>query len=128
MKAKNYFDSLRVECENVYKYQTDRVDAGTKLSLAIAYAGLGDKEKALNQISKLDINEIVYTAIDVAYFYELLGDNENAIRVLEKTVSEQKGPLPGILKLHPKLDPIRNDPRFKKIIAVAEERIRRSEQ
>ena len=66
--------------------------------------------------------------MDVAYFYELLGDNENAIRVLEKTVSKQKGPLPGILKLHPKLDPIRKDPRFKKIIAAAEERIRKSEQ
>jgi serine/threonine protein kinase len=125
-KARIYFDSLRVECENVYKYQTERVDIGVKLSLAIAYAGLGEKEKALNQISKLESSEIVFTAIDVAYFYELLGDIENAIRVLEKTVSEQKGPLPGILKLHPKLDPIRNDPRFKKIIAAAEERIMRS--
>jgi len=125
--ARIYYDSLRVECENVYKYQTDRVDAGTKISLAIAYAGLGEKEKALNQISKLDSSEIVGTAVDVAYFYELLGDNEKAIRVLEKTVSKQKGPLPGILKLYPKLDPIRNDPRFKKIVALTEERIRKSE-
>ena len=126
--AKIYYDSLRVECENVYKYQTERVDIGVKLSLAIAYAGLGEKEKALNQISKLDSSEIAYAASNVAYFYELLGDNENAIRVLEKTVSEHKGPLPGILKLHPKLDPIRNDPRFKKIVALAEERIKKSEQ
>ena len=126
--AKIYFDSLRVECENIYKYQTDRVDLGVKLSLAIAYAGLGYKEKALNQISKLDSSEIVGDAVGVAYFYELLGDNENAIRVLEKTVSEQNGPLPGILKLHPKLDPIRSDPRFKKIIAAAEERIRKSDK
>jgi tetratricopeptide (TPR) repeat protein len=124
--AKIYYDSLRVECENVYKYQTERVDLGVELSLAIAYAGLGDKEKALNQISKFDSSEIVDNAVDVAYFYELLGDNEKAIRVLEKTVSEQLGPLPGILQLHPRLDPIRNDPRFKKIIAVAEERIMRS--
>jgi non-specific serine/threonine protein kinase len=126
-KAKIYFDSLRVECENVYKYQTERVDLGVKLSLAIAYAGLGDEEKALNQISKLDSSENVITAIDVVYFYELLGDNEKAIRVLEKTVSEQKGPLPGILKLHPKFDTIRSDPRFKKIITAAEERIRKSD-
>ncbi len=47
-------------------------------------------------------------------------------RVLEKSVSEQNGPFPGILKLNPKLDPIRSDPRFKKIIAAAEERIKRS--
>jgi tetratricopeptide (TPR) repeat protein len=128
-KAKIYFDSLRIECYNIYKYQTDRVDLGTKSSLAIAYAGLGQKDKALNQISKLDSSEIVIMAESVAYFYELLGDNESAIRVLEKTVSEQDGPLPGILKLHPKLAPIRNDPRFKKIIAaLAEERIRKSEQ
>ena len=47
---------------------------------------------------------------------------------LEKTVSDKLGPLPGILKLNTKLDPIRNDPRFKKIIAVAEERIRISDK
>ena len=82
--AKIYYDSLRVECENVYKYQTDQVDLGVKLSLGIAYAGLGEKEKALNQISKIDSSEIVYSAVNIAYFYELLGDNESAIRVSRK--------------------------------------------
>ena len=126
-EAKVYFDSLRIECLNFFKDNPDVNDGQRTMNLALAYAGLGEKEKALNQISKLDSSEIVYTAVDVAYFYELLGDNENAIRVLEKTVSEQKGPHPGYLKLHPKFDPIRNDPRFKKIIAAAEERIKRSD-
>ncbi len=71
-KARIYFDSLRVECENVYKYQTDRVDAGTKLSLAIAYAGLGNKEKALNQISKLDSSETVNFAKTLYIFMNCL--------------------------------------------------------
>jgi len=127
-ESKNLFDSLRTECYNIYKYQTERVDLGTKLILAIAYAGLGEKDKALNQISKLDSTEIVLTAVEVAYFMNFLVIMKRQSGYLRKPFQKQLGPLPGILKLHPRLDPIRNDPRFKKIIATAEERIRNNDK
>jgi len=60
--------------------------------------------------------------------YILLGDNESAIKRLEKGVNERGYPRFGELKLDSMYDPLRRDPRFKKIIAAAEERIKRSER
>jgi serine/threonine protein kinase len=127
-EARIYFDSLRIQCLKELKYQPVKDYLGTIGWLAIAYAGLGEKIDALNELSKLDSSYKVYASIDIAYLYLLLGDNESAIRLLEENASKPRGPLPGVLKLNPKLDPLRSDPRFEKIIAAAEERIRKIEK
>jgi eukaryotic-like serine/threonine-protein kinase len=129
-EAQIYFDSLRIECLNFFKNSPNAI--GSKidiLNLALAYAGLGDKAKALNEIAKLDSSYIFsYAALPLSFIYILFKDKERAIQLLEKSVSLPNGPQPGILKLNPNLDPIRNDPRFKKIIAAAEERIKKAQQ
>ncbi|MCK7523652.1 MAG: hypothetical protein MZV64_41440 [Ignavibacteriales bacterium] len=55
----------------------------------------------------------------------MLGDNNNAIRSLEESIAKSAGPTYGWLKLNPLLDPLRSDPRFQKIVATAEARIKR---
>jgi len=125
-EAKVYFDSLRIESLNYFKEHPNSYRIEQSFDLAIAYAGLGDKIKALNEFAKLDSSLLHWRSIGVANFYILLGDNENAIQFLEESVTIIHGPFPGILKLSPNLDPLRTDPRFKKIVAVAEERIKRS--
>jgi serine/threonine protein kinase len=127
-EARVYFDSLRIQCLKELKVQPVKNYLGSITWLAIAYAGLGEKINALNELSKLDSSYKVYASIDIAYLYLLLGDNESAIRLLEENTLKASGPLPGALKLNPKLDPLRSDPRFKKIIATAEERIKRNKK
>ena len=91
-KARIYFDSLRIQCLKELKYQPVKDYFATIASLAIAYAGLGDKINALNEIAKLDSSYKVYASIDVAYFYILLGDNESAIQSLDTNASKFAGP------------------------------------
>jgi len=127
-EAKVYFDSLRVKCLNFFKDNPNSSDGGRTLNLALAYAGLGEKEKALNEIVKIDSGYKVFAAQDVAYFYILLSDNNNAIQSLVGSISKPTGPTYGMLKLNPLLDPLRSDPRFNKIVEAAEERIRKSDK
>lgn len=128
-EAKVYFDSLRTECFNYFSNQNKPVvGRAATLNLALAYAGLGETEKALQEIAKLDSSIKIHSADNLTYVYILLGKYNQAMQILEESVSKRNGPLPGILKLSPKLDPIRSDPRFKKIIAAAEERIKKAQQ
>lgn len=127
-EAKIYFDSLRIECINFNKKHPNEFHLGQTLDLATAYAGLNNKIMALNEITKLDNSLFVISSFNIAYIYILLGDNEIAIQSLEKSASNPRGPLPGQLKLNAKLDPLRSDQRFKKIIAMAEERIKKAQQ
>ncbi len=128
-ETKAYFDSLRIECFDFFKNHSTEDGPMHRICLAIAYAGLGDKLKALNEIVKVDSNFQENAFTDVTYFYILLGDKENAIKILERVATKPLSLMvPGRIKLDPRLDPLRSNPRFKKIIAVAEERIRKNEQ
>jgi adenylate cyclase len=50
------------------------------------------------------------------------GDRDAAIRMLESSISRVKGSI-GLAESDPDLDSIRDDPRFRKIIADAKERL-----
>ena len=132
-EAKLYFDSLRTVCLKQLE-SLPKVDiypsyiVYQKMMLAVAYAGLGNTEKAFEQISKFDNIELLNNGLRVAYCYILLDENVKAINFLEESVTKTSSILPGVLKLSPLFDPLRGDPRFKRIIAVAEERLKRSEK
>src|SRR4029077_9034584 len=96
--------------------------------LGLAYAGLGEaaaaiaegqKAIALNPSSK-DQFEGPRTEEEMAEIYALLGDADGAIPILKRLLRIPYGtegtPItPGLLRLDPIWDPIRNDPRFQKL-------------
>jgi len=124
-EAKTNFDSLRIARLDLLKKQPNYLWYDP-IFLAIAYAGLGDRTRALNEIAKSD-SAYQYGPL-TAYFYILIGDNKNAIQSLEMWISKPTQPKIVTLKLYPVLDPLRSDPRFKKVIRLAEERIKRNQK
>jgi len=101
--------------------------AGDHSNLGIAYAGLGDAASAVAegqkgialQPSSEDPFQGPQREEAMARIYALLGDADHAIPVLKRLVqiSPPTEITPGLLRLDPIWDPIRNDPRFQELIA-----------
>ena len=101
--------------------------------LALTNMGLGDKAAALALIERaMAVIPIEKDALDgpspieiLARVSAQLGEPDRAIAALEKLLSiAYEGPLasnvpltPALLRLDPMFDPLRNDPRFQKLIA-----------
>ena len=120
--AKKYHDEARNILELKIKEQPEH--ARFHSALGIAYAGLGRKEDALQE-GKLSIELLPvskdamrgpYRIEDLALIYVMIGEYDEAIDRLEDLLS-----IPGtlsifLLQLDPAWDPLRNHPRFKKLI------------
>jgi TolB-like protein/DNA-binding winged helix-turn-helix (wHTH) protein/Tfp pilus assembly protein PilF len=81
--------------------------------LAHAYAVSGQTAEARKILGEL-IERSTHAYIspfDIAVVYAGLGDHEQAFAWLEKAYDEQARPMLG-LKVNPRLDPLRSDPRF----------------
>jgi len=92
-------------------------------TLALAYAGLGQKQKAIEQAQRA-VKDYETDAINkpgamvaLAQIQCLFGDNESAIAVLPKLLSAPAGLTVANLKLDPGWDPLRKDPRLQQIVA-----------
>jgi tetratricopeptide (TPR) repeat protein len=104
----------------------DFPDAGLHSNLGIAYAGLGDAVSAVAEgqkgIALQPSSEDPFQGPDreeaMARIYALLGDADHAIPVLKRLVqiSPPTEITPGLLRLDPIWDPIRDDPRFQELI------------
>jgi tetratricopeptide (TPR) repeat protein len=120
--SKKYFDSSIVRIEKIIKTLPD--DYRLPLSLSICYAGLDEKEKALNE-NKKAINLIIYSNKDLINYihkkylsmiYTLIGDYDNALKHIDYLLSNSSGLSVNRLKLEPIYDPLRNLPGYKEII------------
>ena len=91
--------------------------------LALAYAGLGEKEKALDQARRavVDYQDDAYAkpfAEQVLAEIEArFGDIDAAIAIIPKLLEVPSGITVGSLRVDPSWDPLRKDPRFQKLVA-----------
>ena len=94
---------------------------GTRIVLAQAYAGLGEKENALKQAQQAlkdyetDAINGAQIEIAVAQIQAQLGDREAAIAALPHLLEVPAGVTTADLKFNPLWDPLRKDPRFQKL-------------
>ncbi len=96
---------------------------GTPDTLAWAYAGLGEKEKALEQAKRAvkdyggdGVNQ-PWAEIALAQIQAQFADYDAAIAALPHLLEVPAGLTIANLKLDPFWDPLRKDPRFEKLIA-----------
>ncbi|HWY40075.1 MAG TPA: hypothetical protein VNX27_04700, partial [Chthoniobacterales bacterium] len=90
--------------------------------LAWAYAGLGEKEKALEQARRAvadyatDALSKPFAESTLAIVQAQFGDIDSAIAALPHLLEVPNGETPGSLRVNPLWDPLRNDPRFQKLV------------
>jgi TolB-like protein/Tfp pilus assembly protein PilF len=101
-----------------------RPDANnTPSTLAQAYAGLGEKEKALQQAAQAvkdydgDAVNQPQTEVVLAQIQARFGDIDSAIAALPNLLEIHAGITVADLKFNPLWDPLRKDPRFEKLCA-----------
>ena len=120
--AKKYYDEARSILES--KIEERPEDARLHTSLGIVYAGLGRKEDAIRK-GKLGVELLPVTkeAIgglirveDLARIYVMVGEFDAAIEQLEFLLSNPGLMSIPLLRLHPAWDPLRDHPRFKKLV------------
>ena len=95
---------------------------GMPMILALAYAALGEKEKALKQAQQaledyaddhVSKPQAEYTLAQVQARF---GDNDTAISALPHLLEVPAGITPADLRFNPLWDPLRQDPRFQKLL------------
>ena len=93
-------------------------DPEIRVRLAAAKAHSGDKQAAtqmLEELEKLSRQRYVHTYWR-ALLYLSLGNHDEAIRWLEKGISDHEGRDINWIKVDPLLDPLRGDPRFEALM------------
>ena len=121
--SKKYFDSSIVRIKKLIKTHLD--DFRLPLALSISYAGLGDKEKALDELNKgiklLDwyidktwINK--QQKLYLEHIYILVGNYDSALKQIDFLLSTSGGISVNRIKLDPFYDPLRNLPGYKTLI------------
>ncbi len=125
--AASAFTSAHTEMARLLDKQPDYAEALSVL--AMSEAALGRKENALlhgrRAVELFPVTKDAVTGAEVlrnlAITYTWAGEKDMAIKQLEEVV-QLPGPIScGQLRLHPWWDPLREDPRFEKLVAAAAE-------
>jgi TolB-like protein/class 3 adenylate cyclase/Tfp pilus assembly protein PilF len=91
-------------------------------ALALSYAGLGEKEKAVAEARKAvvdyqdDALDKPQAEIVLAQVEAQAGDVDAAVAALPHLLEVPAGLTPGLLRLDPYWDPLRKDPRLQKLV------------
>jgi hypothetical protein len=126
--AHAYYDSLRVLLEGSLDgpEETGPAASPNVSRLGFTYARMGNKEKAivfgklaveLLPVSKDAVQGVVHLE-KLAMIYALTGEHDRAFALLDRLFAMPVSIMlrPEILRLDPLWDPIRDDPRFDKLI------------
>lgn len=106
------------------KIQEQPEDSRFHTSLGIAYAGLGRKEDALREGEKgvelLPMSKEAwrgsYRVRDLAIINAMIGEQDAAIKLLEKLLDSPSEISVASLKIDPTWDPLRDNPKFQKLL------------
>jgi TolB-like protein/Tfp pilus assembly protein PilF len=124
------FAAARIEMEKLVDEQSDYAEALSVLGMS--KAALGRKEEALSAgrraVELFPVAKDAVTGAEIlrnlAITYAWAGEKDLALQQLEEVV-RIPGPISyGQLRLHPWWDPLRDDPHFEKLVAVAAEPVR----
>jgi tetratricopeptide (TPR) repeat protein len=94
---------------------------GTPNTLALAYAGLGEKAKALKQAQRsvkdydMDAVNKPWAQTTLARIQARFGDVDAAIAAIPHLLEVPAGITPADLRFNPLWDPLRKDPRFQRL-------------
>ena len=120
--AKEYFEEAREILEG--KVGEDPNDARFHSSLGVVYAGLGRREDAIREgelaieLLPIDKDALIgpYRIADIAQIYTMVGEYDLAINRLEHLLSIPSRLSIPLLRLDPTWAPLRDHPRFKKLV------------
>ena len=89
----------------------------TRVTMALARASAGDPEYARETLKFLQerLKHDYVSPVELASVHIALGQNDHAIDWMEKAYAERRGWM-AYLNVHPVLDPLRNEPRFKVLV------------
>jgi tetratricopeptide (TPR) repeat protein len=87
----------------------------TRSRLAAAYAGAGEREKALAILAQLQTGKGTVSPAELAIPYAALGETEQAFAALERAQAAHDPQLQ-LIGAVPAFDPLRADPRFKELV------------
>ncbi|UCF78996.1 MAG: protein kinase [Candidatus Eiseniibacteriota bacterium] len=123
--AKAYYDSARVFSEEVLQSETDAESLSFHyINLGAAHAGLGLKEEAIREGKKaVKLLPVEKDAISgatlrvwLAEIYVRVGEYEAAINELEALIAMPAALTVPLLRLDPIWDPLRDHPRFQRLL------------
>jgi TolB-like protein/Flp pilus assembly protein TadD len=121
-KARPAFERARPIVEKALHESSD--DASRHVTLGLILAGLGEKDAAIAEGKRAvellpesqDALEGPKTAVALAQIYAWTGQKDEALELLERSLSTPNGVTVPVLRLDPIWDPLRTDPRFQALI------------
>jgi TolB-like protein len=124
--AKAYADSARLELEAQLRSAPEDAQRRALLGLALAYLGrkpqaiaVGESAAAMLPITK-DRTVGAYVQHQLVRIYILTGEPEKALDRLEPLLRIPYDLSPGVLRIDPNYDPLRQHPRFQRLVAGKE--------
>jgi serine/threonine-protein kinase len=122
-KAREAFERARIIAEQAVHESPD--DATRHVQLGAVLAGLGRKEEAIREGRRgIELLPEMKDALDgptitigLAQIYTWTGEKDQALQLLEHSLSTPAGITVALLKLDPVWDPLRGDPRFQALLS-----------